>query len=212
VSRRALLLLAVSLPALIAALVLGGLLATRENSSPRIRTPPTGPYRGSMPPGVFRLPGFTLPDYTGKIVSSRDLRGSVVVLTFLDTDCKDSCPVIAGVIGAAVPRLSPSERRQVASIALTVNPAADTPRKVRRFLLERGALGKLDFLLGSVKTLEPVWRSFQILSAHESGDANFHSAPDRIYNRNGVWVSTLHPGVDLTAANLVHDVRVALRS
>ena len=210
-SRRGLL-LAVSLPALVAAAVLGGLLATRESSSTRVATAPASPYRGSMHPGVIRLPSFTLRDYTGKLVSSRDLRGSVVVLTFLDTDCKESCPVIAGVIGAAIPRLSAGERQHVASLALTVNPSADSPRTVRRFLRQRGALGKLDFLLGSVNTLEPVWRAFQILSAHESGDPNIHSAPVRIYDRHGVWVSTLHAGVDLTAANLVHDVREALRA
>jgi len=34
----------------------------------------------------------------------------------------------------------------------------------------------------------------------------------RIYDRDGVWVSTLHAGADLTTENLVHDVRVALAS
>lgn len=33
----------------------------------------------------------------------------------------------------------------------------------------------------------------------------------RIFDRQGTWVTTLHPGADLTPANLAHDVRVALR-
>jgi hypothetical protein len=32
-----------------------------------------------------------------------------------------------------------------------------------------------------------------------------------IDDRNGVWVSSLHPGIDLRAANFAHDLRRALR-
>jgi cytochrome oxidase Cu insertion factor (SCO1/SenC/PrrC family) len=169
-----------------------------------------GPYRGSTHPFVIRLPSFTLRNQDGKLVSSHALIGRVIVLTFLDTDCKESCPVIAGVIGATIPRLTADERKQVTSLAVSVNPASDTPGTVHQFLRKRHALGKLDFLLGSVRTLEPVWHAFQILSAHKSGNADIHSAPVRIYDRNGVWVSTLSAGADLTIANLVHDIRQAL--
>jgi hypothetical protein len=34
----------------------------------------------------------------------------------------------------------------------------------------------------------------------------------RIFDRRGIWVSTLHAGIDLTPANLVHDIRAALRT
>jgi hypothetical protein len=37
-----------------------------------------------------------------------------------------------------------------------------------------------------------------------------HSAPVRIYDREGRWRSTLHAGVDLTPANLAHDIGLAL--
>jgi hypothetical protein len=50
---------------------------------------------------------------------------------------------------------------------------------------------------------------FQILSSLESGKDILHSAPVRIYV-GGIWVATLHAGVDLTPANLAHDVRIAL--
>jgi hypothetical protein len=49
-----------------------------------------------------------------------------------------------------------------------------------------------------------------VLSALESGDADTHSAPVRIYGRNGRWLATQHAGVDLSAANLVHDISLAL--
>lgn len=55
-----------------------------------------------------------------------------------------------------------------------------------------------------------VWSAFKTLSSLESGQDTVHSAPVRIYDRTGVWVTTLHAGADLTEANLVHDIRVAL--
>jgi hypothetical protein len=60
--------------------------------------------------------------------------------------------------------------------------------------------------------MRPVWRRFHILSAVESGNADIHSADARIFNRRGVWVSNLNAGADLTVANVLHDIRQALRS
>ena len=44
----------------------------------------------------------------------------------------------------------------------------------------------------------------------ESGEDTLHSAPVRIYDRDGVWVAMLHAGVDLSENNLLHDIRAAL--
>jgi hypothetical protein len=50
-----------------------------------------------------------------------------------------------------------------------------------------------------------------VVAAEQTGNADVHSSDARIFDRNGMWVSTLHVPVDLTPANLVHDIRVALR-
>jgi cytochrome oxidase Cu insertion factor (SCO1/SenC/PrrC family) len=106
--------------------------------------------------------------------------------------------------------LAPAERRQVDALAITVNPVRDTPSSVLSFLRRRDALGELNFLLGSVEKLRPVWKSFHVLSAAETGNADVHSADVRVFDRRGLWVSTLHAGIDLTPANLAHDIRRAL--
>jgi protein SCO1/2 len=172
--------------------------------------PPPGPYRGSEPPAGLFAPNFSLKSYHGNVVRMRSLRGKVVLVTFLDTDCKTKCPLIASVLGDALRLLAATDRRQVVPLALTVNPASDTPASVRKFLRERRALG-LDFLLGSVKQMRPVWRAFHVVSAAETGNADIHSADARVYDRSGEWVSTLHLPPDLTPKNLAHDIRTALR-
>jgi protein SCO1/2 len=169
-------------------------------------------YRGSVPPPGIHAPDFALRSYRGPVVGMAAMRGKVVLVTFLDSKCTESCPIIAGVIGAALPRLSPAERRQVEAIAITVEPRLDTPASVRRFLAARHALGVLDFLIGSVRQLRPVWKALHVLPAVDTGSADIHSADVRVFDRDGIWVSTMHVGVDLTPANLVHDIRLALHA
>jgi len=174
--------------------------------------PEAGPYRGSVVPGNIRLPAFTLREWNGNRVTSRALRGKVVLVTFLETKCTEACPIIADQIDLGLQRLSASERSRVYALAISTRPADDTPANVREFLRVHRVLRELHYVVGTEARLRPVWRSFYILSALDSGDADTHSAPVRIFNRRGRWVSTLHPQVDLTPANLAHDVRVALRT
>ena len=65
--------------------------------------------------------------------------------------------------------------------------------------------------VGSENELRPLWNALNILSSLDSGRDSLHSAPLRIYSRDGVWVATLHAGADLSVENLLHDIRVALR-
>ena len=205
-------LLLIALP--LAVLVAGGVafLARGSGSETGLVGPESGPYRGSITPGNIRLPAFTLKEWNGNRVNSRRLRGKVVLVTFLETKCEEACPIIADQIDMGIERLRASERRRVFAVAISTHPGDDTPANVREFLRVHRVLGDLHYLIGTETRLRPVWRSFHILPALDSGDANTHSAPVRIFNRSGKWVSTLHPGVDLTPANLAHDVRVALRS
>lgn len=169
-------------------------------------------YRGSEPPETFQLVEFALRDERGRLVRSRDLRGKVVVLTFLDSQCDETCPIVAGLVADGLERIPAELARSVAAVAISTDPDGDTAAARRTFLRRHGADGRIRYASGSLPTLEPIWKGFQILSSHESGDDEVHSAPVRIYDTAGVWVSTLHAGVDLTPANLAHDIREALRA
>ncbi len=170
-----------------------------------------GPYRGSEPPGTNPLPDFSLRSYDGRLVRSDELKGKVVLLTFLDSQCTEACPIIASQIGQGIDRLTAAERREVVAVAISTDPAGDSPANVREFLRKQGALGKLEYVIGPKPDLRAAWKRFNILSSEQSGEDTLHSAPLRIYGRDLVWAATLHAGVDLTPENLVHDIRVALK-
>ncbi len=197
--------------AVVAAAAVGGLLlAARDSSNPGASRPPAVPYRGSRPPTGVHAPDFTLRDYRGKTVRMGSLRGRIVLTTFVDSACHEACPIILARLGRSLRMLDDATRRQVVALAITVNPKVDTPAHVRRFLRERGALGQVDYLIGTVRQLRLVWKAYGILPAVDTGDSDVHSADVRVFDRRGEWVSTLHTAVDLTAANIAHDVETAL--
>jgi cytochrome oxidase Cu insertion factor (SCO1/SenC/PrrC family) len=202
-------LLAIGLVPLIGAVIVQ---ATKESKQqPQLALTPPSLYRGGTPPRGIRLPGFALRSYRGNLVSTRELRRKVVLVTFLDTKCTEKCPIFASQIASALRLLPSPARRQVVALALSVDPRVDSPASVRRFLRPRHALGLLDFLLGSSRQLRPLWQAFHIVPAAETGDADIHSADARVFDRRGIWVSTFHAGVDLAPANVAHDLLIALR-
>jgi cytochrome oxidase Cu insertion factor (SCO1/SenC/PrrC family) len=192
------------------ALVVAVLLAAPGGDRQPASGPPPGPYRGSEPPGQLAASHFRLRSYRGRIVSLRAQRGKVVLLSFVDTKCTEKCPIVTSVIAQAYRLLRPDERRQVVPLLISVEPHADTPAHVRRFLARRHALA-LDYLIGSVGQLRPVWKAYGILAAVDTGNADIHSSDVRVIDRRGIWVATQHAGVDLTPSNLAHDALEALK-
>jgi protein SCO1/2 len=176
-----------------------------SSSSPRA-------FRGSQPPARIELPRFSLRDQAGRSVDSDALRGKAALVTFLDTKCRDSCPVIGEQIRQAFALLTPAQRADTVAVAISVQPDDDTPAAVRAFLRRHRIERTLHYLIGSEAELRPVWSSFQVLPALDTGSSDIHSAPVRIYDRGGVWVSSQNAGADLTPGNLAHDVRLALET
>jgi len=203
--------LALAIGAVLGVGVAGALVSSLGGGSPAAGS---GQYRGSEPPGGIAMSDFSLRNYDGRVVRSTDLARRVTVLTFLDSQCTESCPVIAWTVARTIDVLTPAERNDVRVVAISTDPAEDTARSVRSFLVRNRAVGRLLYLGGGqpVGELRGVWNEFKVLSSLESGEDTLHSAPVRIYDRSGEWVATLHAGADLTEANLAHDIRVALRS
>jgi len=167
-------------------------------------------YRGSRPPTEITLPTFTLVDENGAQVRSEDMADKAVVVTFLDAQCTDACPIVAGLIARAVDGLSPEQRAQVEVLGISVDPAEDTPAAVKQFLAQHRATGRIRYLTAPQAVMEPLWDDFKVLPTVRTGDDSVHSIPVEVYDRKGIWRSTLSVNADLTSRNLEHDIRVAL--
>jgi protein SCO1/2 len=118
---------------------------------------PTG-FHGGLRPPAARAPDFRLRDERGREVTMREYRGRTVLVTFLYSTCEDACPLTAQQIRGALDDLG----AEVPVLAISVDPAGDTPARVRRFLVEQRMEGRMRFLIGSRAALAPVWRGYGI--------------------------------------------------
>lgn len=192
-------------------LAVASMLAGGSGSREREQADAGSQFRGSEPPVASSAPDFALRDaLSGDVVRMADLRGRVVVLTFLESRCQTACPLIASQLAEALRRLPGDAREEVVAVAISANPRDDTPESVRAFLRRHRATDEILYLNGPEDELRRVWDEYQVLSASESGDADTHSAPVRIYARTGRWLATQHAGADLSVDALLHDISVAL--
>ena len=175
---------------------LGAVLLVRPAAEPA--TGPTG-FAGAVRPAIPPQ-DFVLRDQDGKRVALSDFRGRVTVLTFLYSTCRDTCPVTATTIRGALDDLG----HDVPALAVSVDPANDTPASAQRFLAQRRLTGgRLRFLLGDRATLAPVWDAYGI---RPEGDGFDHSAYVLLIDRAGRQ-RVGFPVAQLTSESLVHDIR-----
>jgi protein SCO1/2 len=159
--------------------------------------------------GGAAAPDFHLTDQTGQSVSLANLSGKVVVLTFLYTHCPDECPLTAEKLHVASEQLGDS-MKDVAYLAVSVDPIGDTPEAVRNFVHLHRLDGQLQYLSGTRDQLAPVWTAYYIAAQ----DSPATTASGTILHSTRVIVidKTGHQRVnfdsDFDPADLVADVRV----
>ena len=118
--------------------------------------------------GERPAPQFTLRDQGGRIVSLRGLRGRTVVLTFLDSLCKQACPVEGRMLAAAIQQVPAAQRPRL--VVVSVDPAGDTPASIAHAVGKWHLPGHVLWVRGTHRQLERVWREYQITVEPVSGD------------------------------------------
>ncbi len=77
-------------------------------------------------------PPFELTNQFGQTTSLAQLKGKVVVLTFLYTNCPEACPLVISHIQQVMIELgSPTD--EVALVAITVDPERDTVERLQEY-------------------------------------------------------------------------------
>jgi protein SCO1 len=167
---------------------------------------PESPFKGAVRPKA--LSGdFTLRNQDGELIRTADLRGKVIVITPTYTTCEESCPVAVQQVRGALDDLSAEDRERVRAFALSADPDNDTPDKAQEFLLSRRVRGYLDYLLGSRRELQPVWREYGFAPQTETQEHNSHVVllDGKARQRVGFPVEFLTPEA------LTHDIELLLR-
>jgi protein SCO1/2 len=154
------------------------------------------------------IPDFALRDQNGAVVRLSAQRGKVVLLTFLYTDCRDVCPLIASNLNLALLQLTPAQRREVRVVAVTVDPVHDTRSAVRRFIASHHLLPQFRYLTGIRDELRPIWQGYNLLIQTKSVEQVSHSAYVLLVDRSGK--ARLYYGARIGGDVVAHDLRCFL--
>ena len=87
-------------------------------------------FAGALRPAGIPPADFTLRDQDGRPAALAAYRGRPVIVTFMYSTCKDTCPLMADQIRGALDELG----HDVPTLAVSVDPAGDTPLNTKRFL------------------------------------------------------------------------------
>jgi protein SCO1 len=162
-------------------------------------------FEGALLPAGAGRREFALTDQRGGRVSLRDFRGRVVILAFLYSRSKAAAPLIAQQIRGALDELEGGSAR-VPAVAVSVDPAGDTPARVRAFLRANTLSGRLQYLTGSRGQLLKVWREYRVVPAAAGERAYERAAFVALLDRRGALRVEL-PLEELTPEALAHDAR-----
>jgi protein SCO1/2 len=167
--------LVVAVVCLVAALAAGVLLGGSDEDA--VSAGPLG-FHGAVRPPQARAVDFRLRDQDGEPTTMREYRGTPVVVTFLYSTCQDTCPLTAQQIRGALDELG----RDVPVLAISVDPAGDTPLHVKRFLVKQHVAGRMRYLTGTRARLAPVWRAYGI---RPQGQGYEHTASTVVVDGTG---------------------------
>ena len=152
-------------------------------------------------------PDFTLQDAAGRTISSADLRGKVVVLNFVYTNCPDVCPLHAERIARVQGMINQTPMRdRVRFITITTDPRNDMPAVMRTY----GDIHGLDpdnwtFLTSGPKRLNAT-RALVEEFGHkftEQGEGyQVHGVVTHVIDLEGRWRANFH-GLAFQPLNLV---------
>ena len=127
-------------------------------------------------------PAFTLQDQKGATVSLSQLRGRVIALTFLDTQCLSLCRLQASLIGGVQADLGGSVPLTV--VVISVRPEVDTPAAIATFAAAHNLREPYLWLNGAKSQLAGVWDSYGITVQPTAGDLA-HSSVIYLLDKRG---------------------------
>jgi len=144
-------------------------------------TPPPFPVSGRA------APDFTLTDQQGRRVRLAELRGRLILLNFIYTNCADVCPVTTAMLTRVQRGLIARGMwaRDVVFLTVTTDPARDTASVLATYAKRYRADARgWHFLTGDAPSLRRVYRAYGI-SVRPTGAAQEHDLPTFVIDRRG---------------------------
>jgi protein SCO1/2 len=195
------------------ALALGWVALILATGAARLPPKPSPQFAGPVFPAHLRAASFSLTDQDGGRATLSQYGGRVVVLTFMYSRCRDTCPLMATEIRGALDEL-PADGRRVPVLAISVDPAHDTRASARAFIAREHMTGRMRFLLGVYGQLRRIWKRYGIQPEFDQSGREYrygHSAYVMLIDRQG-FLRVGFPAGGLVPEDLAHDLQLLLSS
>ena len=131
---------------------------------------------------------FKLPDQTNKLVSISDMSGDVTLLTFLFSNCTDTCPQVASSIKHAIDSLKGDLIINI--VAVSVDPNRDNQSTATEFIKRNNLSDNWSFITGDISDLEPIWEAYFIKPTSSIGSNALDSLKGSLKERYQIIHST----------------------
>ena len=107
---------------------------------------------------------FQLTNQYGDSIRLSDFRGKLVVLTFMDTQCVDTCPITAQHFIQTYQQLNDTQKEQVIFLGINVNSQTSTSDDVSKITVawRLDQIPQWHFLTSNLEILEPVWKAYNV--------------------------------------------------
>jgi protein SCO1 len=158
-------------------------------------------FDGAALPGGIVAPGWTLTDQDGRRVELSGYRGQALILTFLSPTATGVSPLIAQQIRGALDDLA----HPVPALAISADPALDTPARIRGLLAQASLSGRMTYLTGTQAQLQPIWRAYHVVPL-SAGRAKFENAATVLLINQRGEERVLFGVEQLTPKGLAHDI------
>lgn len=157
-----------------------------------------------------QAPAFALRDARDGVLKSSSLGGKPYAVTFLYTQCPDVCPLIAQELRTALRQLGP-QAKEVAVVAVSVDPRGDTPGATVRWLGRNRLPANFHYLVGSRQQLQPLWKAYYAAPQNAGRpQTSGHTAVIWFVDRAGRWQAKLSAGVPVSPADIAANLRTLL--
>ena len=165
---------------------------------------------GEKLPEIGPAPEFKLIDQDGNQLALKELRGKVVVVTFIYTSCTDTCPLLTAKMAGLQSRLGAAFGPQVFFISISVDPEHDTPRVLKAYARARHVnTTGWAFLTGSTAEIRDTAKHYGVYYKKMSpGDVD-HTFLTSLIDHKGM-LRVQYMGVQFHSDEMLRDLQILL--
>ncbi len=159
-------------------------------------------------PTLGAAPGFRLTTQEGAALALADLRGKVVVVSFLYTACADTCPLLTAKLVGIQSALGDAFGEDVFFVSVSVDPENDRPEVLKRYAQALGCdLSGWAFLTGSAEQIRQTSRDYGVYQESKPGGDVDHNLLTSLVDRQG-FLRVQYMGDQFDPGEFLHDLEL----